>query len=494
MTVNFFIYLKIIFEMNVNKEVYLDWFKSDNKTIACKAMERQLAAVLYEIGRSLRIAAEKEQKLSGMEKFFTFDELLATNGDLTAQAISGVSRGYPELFPVLLGMLREESAKGRKIPVSVYTEIIGVTAYHLEDESLRRVGLDFVAELQLENQKLYKEIGSLLRCVERMPELKEVALSAVRRAEGVNFCTEIYGFLTQWGCLCDESCEILQEAFKYIVPEWAPLMIEGLTTCPGKYRYRLSLALFREYFPTQGEAVLKKILLCLADEGNVELQKVLIGELFDFMSEQEKSDEMLAHIVVFLDGLSYWIRYHWGFVADKMIALWEKYDRSPVFFRACRKAFVNDETLIAVQEKEDRSVLEVLTAEEAAHNPDLYLLLIKFLQMENLVHENLVKSLLAEARPAFVPQKPVDAAILRLDGFLNRFWNCSNRYLTDKYVCRFITALVAGGEVEDVGRAADFFSSRNLNIPVFEEKYAVRLKALADKKAEEAEVLAYLES
>ena len=45
--------------MNVNKEVYLDWFKSDNKTIACKAMERQLAAVLYEIGRSLEFDAEK---------------------------------------------------------------------------------------------------------------------------------------------------------------------------------------------------------------------------------------------------------------------------------------------------------------------------------------------------------------------------------------------------------------------------------------------------
>lgn len=483
--------------MNVNKEVYLDWFKSDNKTIACKAMERQLAAVLYEIGRSLEFDAEKRRKLSEEKKFFTFDELLATDGDLVAQAIACVSSKYPELFPVLIGMLREESAKGRKIPVSVYTEIIGVSAYHQKDPFLRRTSLDFIAGLQLEGMSLYKEINSLLRCVERMPELKEVALSAVRRAEGVNFCTEIYGFLTQWGRLCDESCEILQEAFKHIIPEWAPLMIEGLTVCPGEYRYRLSLALFEEYFPMQGEVVLKKILSCLAKEGDIELQKALIGELFDFMSKQEKSDEMLKNIGVFLGGLSYWIRYHWPFVGEMVMPLWKKYDKSPIFFDVCRKAYVNDETLLDALEKEECSLLEMLTAEELSRRPDLYLLLLKFLQSGNGAHEGSVKSLLAEVHPAFEPQGPVDANILQLDEFFrksNWLWGVSNRYLTSKYVREFIGALIAGGEVRDIAKAADYLSSWGIEIPAFDEKYAVQLKALSDKKAAEAEILAYLES
>lgn len=482
--------------MNVNKKVYLDWFKSNNESIAQKAMKRQFAAVLAEKGSQSGVITEEEQKLLSFEKFFTFGELLSVDGSLAAKGI-GVVISYPRLFPVLLELIREDEAIGRKIPVSVYVEIIGISAYHLYDPDLRRLGLEFISGLQLEGQDLYKEISSLLRCVERMPELKEPALAAIRRAEGVNFCTEIYGFLTQWGRLCNESCEILQEAFKYIVPEWAPLMIEGLTTCSGEYRYRLSLLLFQEYFPTQGETVLKKILPCLAGEGDVDLQKVLINELFNFMSEQEKSDEMLEHISVFLKGLSYWIRYHWYFVGDKVVALWNKYDKSPIFFDVCRKAFANDETLISVQERESLSLFEMLTAEEAARNPDLYLLLLKFLQSGNGAHENLVKNLLAEAQPSFELQEPVDAKIFQLNELfknLDRLWGCANRYLTGKYVHSFIGALIAGGEVKDIAGVADFLLSKKQEIPVFEEKYATQLKALSAKKAYEAEILAYLES
>lgn len=476
--------------MEVNKKVYLDWFKSDNESIAQKAMRKQLGAVLAEKGSQSGVITEEEQKLSAVEKFFTFDELLAVDNSLAAQGMDVVV-SYPRLFPVLLELVGEAEAEGKKIPVSVYAEIIGISAYHLYDPDLRRLGLEFISGLQLEGTDLYKEIVSLLRCVGSMSELKEPALAAVRRAEGVDFCVEIYGFLKQWGCLCDESCEILQEAFKYIIPQWAPLMIEALTTCPGKYRYRLSMALFREYFPTQGGAVLNKLLPCLSQEGNVELQKKLIDELFSFMEEQDKSDKMLEHIGVFLGGLSYWIRHHWEFVGSRILSLWRKYDKSPIFFGACRAAFVNDETLIAFQPHEVFSPFDLLTAEEAEKNPDCYLLLLKLLSWGDALGEDLSKCLLRKMSPAFEPKETVDVMVQKLDNLFKG----GNRYLTIKYAGKFVDALIAGGgKVENVSRLADFVSANGLSVPVFDERYAAELKALSDKAAEEEEILAYLNS
>ena len=245
--------------MEISKQEFAKWFKSENVQIASFAMRNQWLDLL-----------------EGKTPFFSEDELWKTDADLASKGLRLALLAKPKLVPIAIQMLRKNLSEGKYLPFGVWLYLMHLAVYDLKRLDNGKILLkDLIAEQSFSGTELLDMIGSVLRSVDQMPEFLDCGKKWIEQAvSDVNFCIVIQKFLKEWGRLDECSNELILLAFSKLLPEWAPLMIEALNNVSGPYRYDLSLSLFKIYFKEQPLQVTKAVVACFKeDTGDEELKQ-----------------------------------------------------------------------------------------------------------------------------------------------------------------------------------------------------------------------------
>ena len=466
--------------MEISKSSFRRWFGYQNLQIAGNAMRVQWTALL-----------------ENNNPFFSEDELWEINPKLAAESLCLSVYRHSELLPAVIAMLQRRLSEGKQLPFQMWLELLNLASYLLKGAEDKYAILDFVAQQKFEESDLWNIIDSALRCVDRMPEWKEVALKWIDQVEpDVNFCIVVQKFLIDWGRLDEHSNKLIISAFDNLLPDWAPLMIKSLTNVPGPYRYDMSLFLLKKYFSSQSEELIKAIIGCFDKDSDVILQQKLLNGIFDLLNQSD-CQASLSTIIIFIDGIKFFLKAHWADNCFKFAKLWDKYHDAPEIFDAVRSAFNNDEEFIWFDKGSKdplaklKTPFHMLCYLPVVNRVDLCLILLRAVDLGDRENKDLACHILIEHENSLQFDACFDDYVKELTDILHGQFSIN--YEMSIFASAIVNSLVKyGPEVKDIERLYGFVSAQRLNVPAMYERYGHEIDYMLQQRKAEKEILDYL--
>lgn len=465
--------------MEISKQEFVKWFKSENQQIAANAMQNQWMAWLQ-----------------NQNPFFSEDELWNENVEVVISGLYLAIQKQPALLNSVILMLQQRVSEKKYLPFDIWPALVSLATYRLKNVDDRLKIRDFVLNQNFDNQELLKMIASVLRCVDRMPEWLKCGMKWMAQVESdVNFCIVLQSFLNEWGRLEEASDELMSLAFDKILPEWAPLMIKSLTNIPGPYRFDLSLCLLKKYFDKQDEEMVKSIVVCFAKDSDVDLQQNFLDGIFDFFNSDIEVKPSVARI--FVEGIERFLMAHWGANSIKFERFWHKLNYAPEIFYIIRSSFKNDLNLVLFNkglkggDAKLKTPLYMLQYLPFFHNIDLCLLLLQAVSKATGDNRIFACKILTEKEILFHFKESFDDYASRLGKFLQEEYPVN--YEVKHFVEAITNALVKyGAEVKNVPLLYDFVKNQNLHVEAMNKCYQKEIETLLQKRSYEREVLNFL--
>ena len=383
----------------------------------------------------------------------------------------------------------EKSLITATIPEEYFARLIYFSTRHPETIS--------VVKNFLQNQEkrtdvwLSEVIYAILTSVDRTPEWLETGKAFVEEVKpNVSFCKMLVNFLSHWGRFDENSNELVTAAFEKILPEWAPQLTKVLTKVSGRYRFDLSLSLFKRYYSLEE---MKAIVECFHSNESSELKQFLLNSMFNYALSKETVDKEAAN--VFIENIAPFLIVHWEENCFKFFRFWEKFNYCPDFFQSVRKAFGSDKEMGQFNMPSNdplamlKSPVHMLCYLPVAQELDLCMVVLRIYAYGNKENQNLVAKIWVKNESGLCCGGSFEQVKDELQQILN---DAKGREIAS-FVSNLLNSIILNGEeVKDVEALSEFIKNNDLNVYALQEVYGKELDRLVANLRQETQIMRFL--
>lgn len=449
------------------KENFKNWLASDNRQIRLYALRYQWIKL-----------AKKQDPLFFLSELISYPD--------APEAFSMALELRPEILPTVVELL----AEAEKISVEYFARLV---YFSTQQEKYIPDIKKVVTAQKFFGTDLNNIIYTILCSVDRTPEWLETGLVFVDKVEpNVNYCVMLSQFLSKWGRFDEASNEMVTAAFEKILPEWAPLLTSALTTVSGRYRFDLSLSLFKKYYSLEE---MKAIVECFHSDESAELKQFLLNGMFNYLNAMPKEQIGDEAARVFVENIAPFLIAHWEDNCFKFFRFWEKFNYCPSFFQSVRRAFGSDEKLAQFNTPSKdplvnlKSPLHMLCYLPLMQDLDLCMLLLNIYAYGNKENQNLVAKIWMKNESGLC----CAGSFEKVKNELQQLLDYAKSHEMTSFVSNLLNSLILNGEeVEDVEALSHFIKDNDLRVYALQEVYGRKLDEINANFRKEGEILRFL--